>query len=99
MACLDAPWRHDLGFLPLCHLVQPRPILRILCAAPCRGRRKHALWSRSSDVGTVGTIAAMIAVVSPAEQRVIHIGEAFADALYLPRTEVKLETRLRALVN
>jgi uroporphyrin-III C-methyltransferase/precorrin-2 dehydrogenase/sirohydrochlorin ferrochelatase len=50
-------------------------------------------------VGTIGTIAAKVAAADPAGPCVILIGEAFAAALHLPRTEVKLETRPRVLAN
>jgi uroporphyrin-III C-methyltransferase / precorrin-2 dehydrogenase / sirohydrochlorin ferrochelatase len=50
-------------------------------------------------VGTIGTIAAKVAAADPAGPCVILIGEAFADALQLPRTEVKLETSQPVLAN
>jgi len=50
-------------------------------------------------VGTIGTIAAKVSATRPSGPCVILIGEAFADALHLPRTEVKLETRPRAMAN
>lgn len=50
-------------------------------------------------IGTIGTIAAKVAAANPAGPCVILIGEAFADALQLPRTEVKLETSQPVLAN
>jgi uroporphyrin-III C-methyltransferase / precorrin-2 dehydrogenase / sirohydrochlorin ferrochelatase len=49
--------------------------------------------------GTIGTIAAKVAAAAPAGPCVILIGEVFADALYLPRTQAKFATRLRVLAN
>ncbi|MBO0734244.1 MAG: uroporphyrinogen-III C-methyltransferase [Methylocapsa sp.] len=46
--------------------------------------------------GTIGTIAAKMTTAAPNGPCVILIGEAFADALSLPRMRAKLETRLRA---
>jgi uroporphyrin-III C-methyltransferase/precorrin-2 dehydrogenase/sirohydrochlorin ferrochelatase len=47
--------------------------------------------------GTIGNLAAKVAVAEPSGPCVILIGEAFASALSLPRTQVKLETEPRAL--
>ena len=41
--------------------------------------------------GTIGTLAAKVAVAEPAGPCVIFIGEAFANALSLPRTQATLE--------
>jgi uroporphyrin-III C-methyltransferase / precorrin-2 dehydrogenase / sirohydrochlorin ferrochelatase len=49
--------------------------------------------------GTIGTIAAKVAAAAPTGPCVILIGEVFADALYLPRTQVKFETRPRVLAH
>jgi uroporphyrin-III C-methyltransferase / precorrin-2 dehydrogenase / sirohydrochlorin ferrochelatase len=49
--------------------------------------------------GTIGTITAKVAAAAPTGPCVILIGEVFADALYLPRTQVKFETRLRVLAH
>jgi uroporphyrin-III C-methyltransferase/precorrin-2 dehydrogenase/sirohydrochlorin ferrochelatase len=47
--------------------------------------------------GTIGTLAAKVAVAEPSGPCVILIGEAFANAFSLPLTQVKLETEPRAL--
>jgi uroporphyrin-III C-methyltransferase / precorrin-2 dehydrogenase / sirohydrochlorin ferrochelatase len=49
--------------------------------------------------GTIGTISEKVAAARPTGPCVILIGEAFADALYLPRTHVKLETKPRVLAH
>jgi uroporphyrin-III C-methyltransferase/precorrin-2 dehydrogenase/sirohydrochlorin ferrochelatase len=47
--------------------------------------------------GTIGNLAAKVAVAEPSGPCVILIGEAFASAFSLPLTQVKLETGPRAL--
>jgi uroporphyrin-III C-methyltransferase/precorrin-2 dehydrogenase/sirohydrochlorin ferrochelatase len=48
--------------------------------------------------GTIGNLAAKVAEAEPAGPCVIFIGESFATAFSLPRTQVKLETESGALV-
>jgi uroporphyrin-III C-methyltransferase / precorrin-2 dehydrogenase / sirohydrochlorin ferrochelatase len=50
-------------------------------------------------VGTIGTISAKVAAAAPSGPCVILIGDVFADALHLPRTQAKLETRPRVLAH
>lgn len=50
-------------------------------------------------LGTIGTISDKVAAAAPTGPCVILIGEVFADALYLPRTQVKVETRPRVLAH
>jgi uroporphyrin-III C-methyltransferase/precorrin-2 dehydrogenase/sirohydrochlorin ferrochelatase len=50
-------------------------------------------------VGTIGTISTKVAAAAPAGPCVILIGDVFADALYLPRTQAKVETRPRVLAH
>jgi uroporphyrin-III C-methyltransferase/precorrin-2 dehydrogenase/sirohydrochlorin ferrochelatase len=47
--------------------------------------------------GTIENLAAKVACAEPSGPCVILIGEIFADALPLPRTQIKLETKPRAL--
>jgi uroporphyrin-III C-methyltransferase / precorrin-2 dehydrogenase / sirohydrochlorin ferrochelatase len=47
--------------------------------------------------GTIENLAARVARAEPSGPCVILIGEIFADALPLPRTQIKLETKPRAL--
>jgi uroporphyrin-III C-methyltransferase / precorrin-2 dehydrogenase / sirohydrochlorin ferrochelatase len=47
--------------------------------------------------GTIENLAAKVARAEPSGPCVILIGEIFADALSLPRTQIKLETQSRAL--
>jgi uroporphyrin-III C-methyltransferase/precorrin-2 dehydrogenase/sirohydrochlorin ferrochelatase len=47
--------------------------------------------------GTIENLAAKVARAEPSGPCVILIGETFADALSLPRTQIKLETQPRAL--
>jgi uroporphyrin-III C-methyltransferase / precorrin-2 dehydrogenase / sirohydrochlorin ferrochelatase len=47
--------------------------------------------------GTIENLAAKVARAGPSGPCVILIGETFADALSLPRTQIKLETQPRAL--
>src|ERR1700730_13957952 len=47
--------------------------------------------------GTIENLAAKVARAEPSGPCVILIGEIFADALSLPRTQIKLETQPRAL--
>lgn len=47
--------------------------------------------------GTIGNLAAKVARAGPSGPCVIFIGETFADAMSLPRTQIKFETRRRAL--
>ena len=48
--------------------------------------------------GTIGTLGAKVAAAGPSGPCVILIGEAFASALSLPRTQAKFETEPRVLV-
>lgn len=47
--------------------------------------------------GTIGTLAAKVAMAEPSGPCVILIGEAFASAFSLPRTQVKLEMEQRTM--
>jgi uroporphyrin-III C-methyltransferase / precorrin-2 dehydrogenase / sirohydrochlorin ferrochelatase len=49
--------------------------------------------------GTIENLAAKVARAGPSGPCVILIGETFADALSLPRTQIKLETQPRALAH
>lgn len=49
--------------------------------------------------GTIGTLAAKVAVVEPAGPCIIFIGEAFANAMSLPRTQGTLEQEAQALAH
>jgi uroporphyrin-III C-methyltransferase/precorrin-2 dehydrogenase/sirohydrochlorin ferrochelatase len=49
--------------------------------------------------GTIGNLAAKVAKAEPSGPCVILIGETFASAFSLPRTQVTLETRPRALAH
>jgi siroheme synthase len=47
--------------------------------------------------GTIENLAAKVSRAEPSGPCLILIGEIFADALSLPRTQIKLETQPRAL--
>lgn len=75
----------------LSHGLDPMTPAIVVERATCPDERRIA--------GTIGTIASKVAAADPAGPCVILIGEAFADALHLPRTEVKLEAGPYALAN
>jgi len=59
---------------------------------------ERATWPDERRIfGTIGNLAAKVARAEPSGPCVILIGEIFADAFSLPRTQIKLETLPRAL--